>query len=152
MESRDTRRAFTTTQKNEILYQQNNKCAKCREDLDPRVAEFDHIEPWAYRGRTVTRNGAALCPNCHRLKTHHDRLQKLDEKETSIKPASTLALKKLSITQLKVLAKNHHIILRGKTVGYVLGAHFVAPTKKQYVDKLSGVVTEKEIRSLSEKP
>lgn len=37
MEDRDGRRAFTQTQKNEILYQQNSKCAKCHEMLDPSV-------------------------------------------------------------------------------------------------------------------
>lgn len=37
---RDTRRAFTQTQKQEILYQQDNKCAFCHKKLDPRDIEY----------------------------------------------------------------------------------------------------------------
>ena len=76
MAIRDTRRAFTQTQKNEILYQQDGKCAKCHAKLDLRVVEFDHIRAWAAQGRTVTQNGAGLCPTCHRLKKHRERLKK----------------------------------------------------------------------------
>ena len=51
---RDSRRTFTITQKKEILYQQNNKCAICHRKLDPRAIEFDHGKPWADGGRTIT--------------------------------------------------------------------------------------------------
>jgi len=77
---RDKRRAFTRTQKNEILAQQNNKCAKCHKPLDMRTVEFDHKKGWADRGRTVTQNGQALCPHCHKLKTHKSRLKKIEKK------------------------------------------------------------------------
>ena len=77
---RDSRRGFTTTQKNQILYQQNNKCARCYNKLDPRAIEFDHKKPWASGGRTVIVNGRALCPKCHKIITHKARLMKVDEK------------------------------------------------------------------------
>ena len=63
---RDRRRSFTKTQKNEILFQQDGKCAVCHNKLDPRATEFDHKKPWASGGRTLTVNGRALCANCHR--------------------------------------------------------------------------------------
>lgn len=50
---KDTRRSFTQTQKNEILYQQDNKCASSlchHKKLDPRATEFDHKKPWASGG------------------------------------------------------------------------------------------------------
>src|SRR3989337_3857429 len=62
---KDSRRSFTTTQKKEILYQQDNKCAKCHEKLDPRAMHFHHEKPWGSGGRTITANGRALDAKCH---------------------------------------------------------------------------------------
>jgi nitrate/TMAO reductase-like tetraheme cytochrome c subunit len=83
---RDSRRTFTRTQKNEIWAQQSGKCAKCHKKLDPRTVEYDHVKPWAARGKTVVVNGAALCSKCHKLKTHNTRLKKIDKKRK--KPAN----------------------------------------------------------------
>jgi nitrate/TMAO reductase-like tetraheme cytochrome c subunit len=80
---RDSRRAFNRTQKNEILYQQDNKCAICHKKLDPRTTEFDHKKPWASGGRTTTINGRALHPRCHKIVTHNQRLRKTDKKRKS---------------------------------------------------------------------
>jgi hypothetical protein len=148
MEGRDTRRTFTQTQKLEILYQQNSKCAKCHEILDLRIVQYDHIKAWADQGRTITQNGAALHPNCHALKTHIERVKKIDKKELSTKLVSAQTLSKLTIKQLRILAKNHEIVLRGKNVGNFIYSEYVAPPKKRYVEKLTGVVTENEIRFL----
>ncbi len=81
-EGRDKRRGFTQSQKNEILYQQNNKCAICHKPLDPRTTQFDHKKAWADKGHTVTRNGRALHAECHAVKTHKERLKKVDKKPT----------------------------------------------------------------------
>jgi 5-methylcytosine-specific restriction endonuclease McrA len=86
---RDSRRAFTRTQKNEILYQQDGKCAKCHKKLDPRAIEFDHKKPWASGGRTITQNGRALCPECHKIVTHAKRLRNTNKKR---KPKDPLSL------------------------------------------------------------
>ena len=80
---KDTRRSFTQTQKNEILYQQDNKCASSlchHKKLDPRATEFDHKKPWASGGRTIKKNGRALCAECHKIITHNQRLRKIDKK------------------------------------------------------------------------
>ena len=62
---RDARRGFSPAQKWYILNQQNGKCAECGKHLDPSTAQFHHGRPWADGGRTVVRNGKALCPVCH---------------------------------------------------------------------------------------
>lgn len=77
---RDGNRAFNQTQKKEILFQQNNKCARCHGSLDPRDIEFDHKKPWAANGRTITQNGRALHGSCHNIVTHQTRLKKVDRK------------------------------------------------------------------------
>jgi 5-methylcytosine-specific restriction endonuclease McrA len=77
---RDTRRAFNATQKKEILYQQNNKCARCHKKLDPRATQFDHKKPWASGGRTIKENGRALCSECHDIVSHEERLRQTGKK------------------------------------------------------------------------
>lgn len=85
---RDSRRSFTSTQKKQILYQQDNKCAKCHKKLDPRAIHFHHQKPWSSGGRTITANGRALCPGCHEILSHKERLKKVDKrrkkKQTSV--------------------------------------------------------------------
>ncbi|MEM0358160.1 MAG: HNH endonuclease [Candidatus Bathyarchaeia archaeon] len=63
---RDSRRAFTETQKKEILV---------------RATHVHHVKPWASGGKTRTVNGVALCSECHD-KVHHElRLKKLEGKK-----------------------------------------------------------------------
>jgi hypothetical protein len=76
---RDKRRSFTTTQKNEILYQQNNLCAYCKCELDPRTTQFNHDDPWSSDGRTITQNGSAMHRDCHAVIHHNDRLLKQND-------------------------------------------------------------------------
>lgn len=82
---RDSRRAFTRTQKNEILSQQNNKCARCHKRLDMRDVHFHHKKPWADKGRTITQNGRAVDGSCHNIITHQDRLKKIEGKKKTTK-------------------------------------------------------------------
>jgi hypothetical protein len=150
--SRDGRRAFTTTQKNEILHQQDGKCAECHKKLDVRVIEYHHIKAWAAQGRTVTQNGAALCPTCHKLKTHKERLKSIDKKPVEPKPVTSVALGKLTTDQLRLLAQKHHIRVKGATAWSVWdGDYTKPPTKQHYVSRLKGLVTDREISSLAQK-
>ncbi len=84
--NRDSKRSFNRTQKNEILYQQNNKCARCKKSLDPRTTDFDHKKPWADKGRTCVENGRALHKDCHGIITHQTRLKKVDKRRKSSSP------------------------------------------------------------------
>ena len=148
MTTRDNRRAFGATQKSEILFQQNNKCAICHKPLDPRAIEYDHVKAWSWSGRTVTQNGAALCPTCHRIKTHHDRLKVIDKPKKK-KPLSKEDLNKLTPTQLKFLANKHNIKVKGTTYneyvfGVKVGSQTYPPTKLKYVNELFGKVLEGE--------
>ncbi len=82
---RDKKRTFTQTQKKEILYAQNNKCAICHKPLDPRDIEYDHKTPWADKGRTKVKNGRAVCGSCHNIITHKHKLKKTDGKKSKSK-------------------------------------------------------------------
>jgi predicted restriction endonuclease len=144
-ETRDKRRAFTQTQKNEILHQQDNKCAICHKKLDPRAIEFDHRKEWSASGKTIIRNGAALCPTCHRIKTHNSRVKKIDKPQKERKLASKEYLNNLTVKQLKYLAKKHGITPSAKVIRDLLwGTSKVTTSKRQYVNSLFGEVYEGE--------
>ncbi|MCX6818524.1 MAG: HNH endonuclease [Candidatus Aenigmarchaeota archaeon] len=80
---RDTRRAFSQTQRNEIWDRQKGKCtgSHCgHKTLLRSATHYDHIIPWEKGGKTVVSNGQALCPTCHSVKSNKDRLKKVDKK------------------------------------------------------------------------
>ena len=144
-EPRDKRRAFTITQKTAILYQQDSKCAICHKKLDPRAIDYDHIKEWSASGKTIIKNGAALCPICHRIKTHKSLVKKIDHPKTQRKLASKEYLSKLTVKQLKYLTKKHGIT-PSATISrdLIWGTSKVTTSKRQYVNSLFGEVYEGE--------
>lgn len=80
--------------------------------------------------------------------THEERLKKLEKKGIDTKPATELALKKLSNKQLKYLADKHKIKLKRRRVGDMWESHREAPTNGQYIKKLLGIVTNKDLKSI----
>ncbi|MEM1563682.1 MAG: HNH endonuclease signature motif containing protein [Candidatus Bathyarchaeia archaeon] len=78
---RDSRRAFTESQKKDILVRQKYRCARCHKLLDLRATHFHHVKPWASGGKTRTANGVALCSECHDKVHHEQRLKKLEGKK-----------------------------------------------------------------------
>lgn len=85
---RDSRRGFNQTEKAEIWDKQEGKCARCREQLLRRATHYDHIIPWEKEGKTNVKNGQALCANCHSIKSHEARLDKINNKGTRPTPKS----------------------------------------------------------------
>lgn len=72
------RQPISKSQKNEILSQQKNKCAHCKKMLDMRATHFDHIKEVYRGGKSVINNLQALCANCHNIKTHKEKLKKVE--------------------------------------------------------------------------
>jgi len=68
------------SQKNEVLARQKSKCARCHKLLDPRATHFDHIKEVYKGGKSTVDNLQALCANCHNIKTHEDKLKKVESK------------------------------------------------------------------------
>ncbi len=77
------RQPVSKSQKNEILARQKNKCAHCRKMLDMRAIHFDHIKEVYRGGKSVINNLQALCTECHAIKTHNERLKKVENKRNS---------------------------------------------------------------------
>jgi 5-methylcytosine-specific restriction endonuclease McrA len=74
------REPVSKSQKNEVLARQKSKCTRCHKLLDPRAMHFDHIKEVYKGGKSTIANLQALCANCHNIKTHEDKLKKVESK------------------------------------------------------------------------
>jgi hypothetical protein len=74
--------------------------------------------------------------------------QGIEDPKTKVKQS----LENLTLPQLKVLAAKHHVRVTGYVEEDWFSSRRVAPTKRQYVNKLSGVVTATDLRSVPKEP
>ena len=140
----------------QILYRRANK--RCENPTCGRRLEFDemqvgHKTAWSRGGRTILSNSVCLCYRCNKLQgtdTWAIFLRKQGVEEPKVKLKKSLEI--LSVTQLKFLAKKHDIQVKGKIVEESFDSYRKVPTKRQYVNKLSGVVTAKELSSIPKEP
>jgi len=150
-DERDERRTLGIRDK-QILYRNAKK--KCQNPACGKEIEFDemqvgHRRAWSRGGRTTLKNSICLCYRCNKLQGTDSwevflRKQGVKDEKAELRNA----LESLSIGQLKSLAKNHNIKVKGRIEEDLFDTYRKAPTKKQYVSKLQGVVSEEEIRSL----
>lgn len=147
----DSRRTLGIRDK-QILYRNANKRCQnpaCGKEIDFDEMQVGHKNAWSKGGRTTLRNSVCLCYRCNKLQgtdswTTFLKKQGVKDKNIILKEA----LENLNIVQLKSLAKSHHVKVKGRIEEDFFEAYRTAPTKKQYISKLSGVVTEEEINSL----
>ncbi|MFC1920631.1 HNH endonuclease [Chloroflexota bacterium] len=133
----------------QILYRRAGK--KCENPTCGKKLEFDemqvgHKTAWSKGGRTTLASSKCLCYRCNKLQGTDNwatflKKQGIEDPKTRIKKS----LQKLNIQQLKSLATKHKVKVTGKIVENFFETFRKAPTKSQYINKLTGVVTEKEI-------
>jgi hypothetical protein len=150
-DDRDNKRSLTPSQR-KILYK--NAKGRCQNPACKRKIAFDvmvvgHKTAWSKGGSTTLRNCVCLCMECNKRQGTYNwgrflKKQGVEEPKTKRKRL----LQKLTVPQLKRLAAKHKIKLQSQTVGDFWGTHRLAPTKTQYVNKLSGLITETEITSV----
>lgn len=135
----------------QILYR--NAKGRCENPACGKKIDFDemqvgHKTAWSRGGRTTLKNSVCLCYRCNKLQGT-DSWATFLRKQNVVDPKTTLkkALQALSIKQLKYLADKHNIKVKGQVVEDFFDSYRKAPTKGQYVNKLSGVVTDREIQS-----
>ena len=74
------RKPVSRSQKNEVLARQKNRCTMCKKLLDMRATHFDHIKEVYKGGKSKIDNLQALCANCHNVKTHEEKLKKVENR------------------------------------------------------------------------
>ena len=70
--------------------------------------------------------------------------QGIEDPKTKVKQS----LENLTLQQLKLLATKHKIKVTGYMEEGLFSSRRIAPTKRQYINKLSGVVTNADLRSV----
>lgn len=151
MDDNDSKRTLGIRDK-QILYR--NAKGRCENPACGKKIEYDemqvgHKTAWSRGGRTSLKNSVCLCYRCNKLQGTDSwatflKKQKVVDPKTELKKA----LQTLNIKQLKLLADKHNIKVKGQVVESLFDSYRKPPTKSQYINKLSGVVTEKEMQSL----
>src|SRR3990172_12424283 len=145
----ERKRALGIRDKQILWRRANKKCENCGKDVDFDEMQVGHKTAFSKGGGTTLKNSACLCYRCNKLQgtdswaTFQKKQGKIDMK-TGLKQS----LETLSLSQLKSLAEKHHIKVKGIVEEGIFEDTRKAPTKKQYISKLSGIVFEQEINSV----
>lgn len=136
----------------QILYRNASKRCEnpaCGKKIDFDEMQVGHKTAWSKGGRTTLKNSVCLCYRCNKLQGT-DSWATFMKKQNVVDPKTKLkkSLQSLSVKQMKYLADKHNIKVKGKVVETLFDSSRNPPTKSQYITKLSGVVTEKEIQSV----
>lgn len=150
-EDNDTKRTLGIRDK-QILYRNaKGRCENpaCNKKIDFDEMQVGHKTAWSRGGSTTMKNSVCLCYRCNKLQgtdswTVFLKKQKVVEPKTQVKKS----LQALTTKQLKYLADKHQIKVKGKVVEDWGDSHRTAPTKSQYISKLAGIATEKELNSI----
>lgn len=65
----DSKRFFTSEEKELVWLKQDGKCAICNESIDIKGAHGDHKDEWILGNQSTLENCQILCPQCHIEKT-----------------------------------------------------------------------------------
>ncbi|MBI2165433.1 MAG: HNH endonuclease [Chloroflexi bacterium] len=155
-EERSVKRTLGIRDK-QILYRNaKGRCQNpgCNKKIDFDEMQVGHKTAYSRGGATTMRNSVCLCYRCNKLQGTDSwatflKKQNIEDPETVKKQSMKQALQSLSLAQLKSLAGRHHVKILGQVEEDWFESHRVAPTKSQYVTKLTGVVTSAELASLS---
>ena len=133
-----------------VFLRDKGVCRVCNEKVDPFNFEIGHDIAHSKGGKLTLQNAILLCSLCNKsmrtlsLKQMRKQLG-LPEPVTEQQKVKK-ALDKLSMKELKYLAKVHDIRLKGKTEESLFSSTTSAPTKRQYITALSKEVTEDKIK------
>jgi hypothetical protein len=150
-DSYDSRRTLGIRDR-EILYRTSKgRCQNpgCGKKIDFDEMQVGHRTTWARGSRTTLNNSVCLCYRCKKLQGT-DSLAVLISKRGVADPQMRIehSLQALRLDQLKSLAQKHSIQVKGAVSENWFDSTTRASTKSQYISKLVGVVSEKEVDSL----
>lgn len=136
----------TQALKKMIFIRDKGICRLCNEKVDPFNFEIGHDLAHSKGGKLNLQNAILLCSLCN--KSMRTLTLKQARKALGFKSPeddSKKALNRLSMRELRFLAKNHKIKVKGKVSEGLLSSTTLAPTKRQYVTALSKELTSEQI-------
>ena len=136
----------TQALKKMIYIRDKGICRLCNEKVDPFNFEVGHDVAHSKGGKLNLQNAILLCSLCN--KSMRTLTLKQARKALGIKSTedeSKKALNKLSMRELKFLAKNQGIKLKSKVEEGFLSSTIITPSKRQYVNALAKELTNEQI-------
>jgi len=154
-DDRDSKRTIGIRDK-QILYRNaKGRCQNpaCRKKIDFDEMQVGHKTAWSKQGRTTLANSICLCYRCNKLQGTDSwatflKKQGVEDPKAKKMRSVKQSLEALSVSQLKSLAKKHHLEVKGEIVEDWSTSYRKAPTKSQYIKKLAGKVTKAELTVL----
>ena len=142
------RKKPTQALKKIVFTRDNGTCRICGQKVDPFNFDVGHDLAHSKGGKLTVQNAILLCGMCNR--SMGTLSLKQARKALGIKAPEDDAkklLQKLSIKELKYLAKNHRIKVKGTVEEGFLGNSVKAPSKTKYVNALSKELNCQEIEN-----
>ena len=121
-------------------------CRICKEKVNPFYFEVGHDIAHSKGGKLTLQNAILLCSLCN--KSMRTLSLKQARKALGFKSSeddSKKTLKKLSMKELKFLAKSHRVKVKGTVSEGFLSSTTLAPSKPQYVKALAKELTSEQI-------
>ena len=154
-DGRDYRRTLGARDKQILWRNAKGRCQNpgCNRKMDFIDMEVGHKTAWSKRGSTTLGNSVCLCHTCNKLQGTDSWVTFLkkqgieDPKAKEIKSVKQ-SLEALTLSQLKLLAREHHVEVRGEIEEDWFTSRAIAPSKSKYVSKLSKVLTKEELTSV----
>ena len=136
----------TKALKKMIYIRDKGVCRLCNEKVDPFNFEVGHDLAHSKGGKLNLQNAVLLCSLCN--KSMRTLSLKQARKALGVKSTvdeSKKILNKLTMRELKFLAKNHRIKLKSKVEEGFLTTTVLAPTKRQYINPLAKELSNDQI-------
>ena len=133
-----------------VFLRDKGVCRVCNEKVDPFNFEIRHDIAHSKGGKLTLQNAILICSLCNKsmrtlsLKQMRKQLG-LPEPESQ-QDKTKKALNKLSMKELKFLAKNQGIKLKGRVEESLFSSTTLAPTKSQYLKALLKEMDEQKIK------
>jgi hypothetical protein len=140
----------TKALKKMVYLRDKGVCCVCNEKVDPFNFEIGHNVAHSKGGKLTLQNAILICSLCNKsmrtltLKQMRKQLG-LPEPETHQDKAKK-ALTKLTTKQLKFLARDSEVKIKGKVSEGLFSSTTFAPSKRQYVIALSKKITEEQVK------
>jgi hypothetical protein len=148
---RDPKRSLGERDKKILFRNAKGRCQNpaCNKKIGYEVMEVGHKTAWSRGGSTTFKNSVCLCHQCNHEQGDDSwavfmKKQGIEDPKAKMKQL----LENLNLQQLKFLVAKHKVKLSGYVEESLFSSRRVAPTKRQYINKLSGIVTNVDLRSV----